>query len=78
MTRETHDQTEPSRIAPDPNLVWWKDKEVAAHFGISRNRVWAWVRQGRLPKPVKLGPNTSRWHVDVLNEWEAFRNAEAS
>jgi predicted DNA-binding transcriptional regulator AlpA len=49
---------------------WLRDREVAARVGISRNRVWAWTRIGHLPRPTKLGPNTSRWHVDVIEHWE--------
>ena len=39
---------------------------VAALHGISAPTVWRWVKTGRLPAPVKLGPNTTAWHVGTL------------
>ena len=52
------------------STIWLRDIEVADRVGVSRNRVWAWARMGHLPSPTKLGPNTSRWHVDVIKQWE--------
>jgi predicted DNA-binding transcriptional regulator AlpA len=39
---------------------------VASLNGISDPTVWRWVKSGRLPKPTKLGPNTTRWNVGSL------------
>jgi predicted DNA-binding transcriptional regulator AlpA len=39
---------------------------VAALNGISDPTVWRWVKSGRLPQPVKLGPNTTAWQVGSL------------
>ena len=39
---------------------------VAALHGIGPATVWRWVRAGRLPTPVKLGPNTTAWRVGEL------------
>lgn len=25
--------------------------------------IWRWAKTGRLPKPVKLGEGTTRWHL---------------
>lgn len=44
-------------------------REVSRTLNVSRATVWRWVNEGHLPRPVKLGPNTTRWRmVDV----EAF------
>lgn len=37
------------------------DKEVAQALGISRMSVWRWTKAGRLPKPRKIGANSTRW-----------------
>ena len=29
--------------------------------GWSRTTLWRWARNGRFPKPVKIGPNTTAW-----------------
>lgn len=37
------------------------DKEVARALGISRMTVWRWAKSGRIPKPRKIGENSTRW-----------------
>ena len=39
---------------------------VAALHGIGPATVWRWVKSGRLPAPLKLGPNTTAWNVGAL------------
>ncbi len=47
--------------------VLLKDVEVAKHLGITRKTVWVWVKQGRIPSPVRLvgaegsKQGTTRW-----------------
>lgn len=49
-----------------PNAAHVRLPVVAALKGISAPTVWRWVKAGRLPKPVKLGPNTTAWRVGDL------------
>ena len=35
-------------------------------MGIGKTTWWAGVREGRFPKPVKLGPRTSAWRVEDI------------
>lgn len=48
------------------------DKQVATYLSITRDTVWRWSREGRLPPPIKIGPNSTRWRrseIDLrLNE----------
>ena len=39
---------------------------VPAIYPISKSSWWEGVRSGRFPKPVKLGPNTTAWHVEDI------------
>lgn len=39
---------------------------VAGLHGVSVATVWRWVQAGRLPAPIKLGPNTTAWRVRDL------------
>lgn len=41
---------------------------VAALNSISAPTVWRWVKAGRLPAPIKLGPNTTVWRVGDLRQ----------
>lgn len=40
---------------------YFSDVELARRYDIARVSVWRWSAQGILPKPVRVGPNTSRW-----------------
>lgn len=43
--------------------------DLVALSGRSRTSLWRDVQQGRLPQPVKIGPNSARWSV---NDARAF------
>ena len=45
--------------------------QVAKRFGISADTVWRWTRDGAFPKPWKMGPNTTRWHLSEVEEHES-------
>ena len=47
---------------------------VAARYSIGVSTVWYWVKKGLLPKPQKIGPNTSRWDVNELDAFDASRD----
>ncbi|MBL8312306.1 MAG: AlpA family phage regulatory protein [Rubrivivax sp.] len=36
---------------------------------ISGATVWRGVKSGTFPKPLKLGPRTSVWSMDVIEAW---------
>ena len=43
------------------------DPPIPAVIPVSRSTWWAWVRSGKAPKPVKLGPRTTAWRAaDIL------------
>lgn len=44
--------------------------EVAARYGISRSTVWRWLKKGKIPKPIKLGEDSTRWRLSDLEAWE--------
>lgn len=46
-------------------------KEVAERYAISQNTVWRWAKQKRLPNPIKVGPNCTRWPADQLDKFDA-------
>lgn len=41
-------------------------KELCELFSVSRSTIWRWVQNGRLPKPLRLGPNVVGWPEDVI------------
>lgn len=52
--------------AVTPMLV--RVNQVAAMLGIGRSTVWRYVKQGKLPKPIKWQGNTV-WRVKDLEEF---------
>ncbi|XIA67997.1 helix-turn-helix transcriptional regulator [Bradyrhizobium sp. TZ2] len=46
-------------------------REIIAPVGplpIGKSSWWAGVRDGRFPKPVKLGPRITAWHVEDIRD----------
>jgi len=52
-----------------------RDTEIADRYGVSRNTIWRWTKEGRLPSPVRLGPGCTRWRLADIEQWEAEREA---
>jgi prophage regulatory protein len=43
------------------------DATLAKRCGVTRGTPWRWARMGRIPKPLKMGPNCTRWVLaDVI------------
>jgi predicted DNA-binding transcriptional regulator AlpA len=45
--------------------------DLVALSGRSRTSLWRDVNQGRLSKPVRLGPNCVRWRVEDARKYLA-------
>lgn len=43
-------------------------KEAAKHLRIGLSTWWLWVKQGKLPQPVRLGSRTSVWKASVVRD----------
>lgn len=61
---KTTDLTGDFDSKPDAALV--DDKTVAALLCVHRNSVWRLARAGKLPAPVKVSEQTTRWRVGDL------------
>lgn len=42
------------------------DSTIPAIIPVSKTTWWEGVRNGRFPKPVKLGPRTTAWRVEDI------------
>lgn len=51
-----------SQIIGDPKA----DPPIPAVIPVSRSSWWLGIRNGKYPKPVKLGPNTTAWPVESI------------
>lgn len=46
---------------------------------VSKSTWWQGVKDGRFPKPMKLGPRTTVWRVeDIRGLFEGIRDGETS
>ena len=59
-----------------PTRQYIRAQELAAMLAVHRTTLWRWVRDGHLPRPVKLGPNTVAWESTQVDAWLAAREAE--
>ena len=39
------------------------------YLPISKPTVWRWVREGKLPKPIALGPKVTAWDLDEVDKF---------
>ena len=53
-----------------------RDADLAERYGTCRATIWRWASRGILPKPVRLGPGTTRWNADEISEYEASRGTQ--
>lgn len=51
------------------DTLYYSDKSLASRYDVSRATIWRWVREGNLPKPVKINGST-RWSSHDLQKWE--------
>lgn len=45
------------------------DPGVPGLVPISASTLWQWVREGKFPKPVKIGPRTTAWRVEDVRAY---------
>ncbi|MGR3461296.1 MAG: helix-turn-helix transcriptional regulator [Roseovarius sp.] len=45
--------------------------QVCARYSISRTTVWRWIKAGRLPEPVQIGPGIRRFSIAALDQADA-------
>lgn len=55
-----------NQILPETGFV--RLPEVLKVFPVSKSTWWAGVKEGRYPKPVKLGPKMTAWRVEDIRE----------
>ncbi|MCZ8081101.1 MAG: AlpA family phage regulatory protein [Rhodobacteraceae bacterium] len=54
------------------------DTDLAAHFGVNRATIWAWVKRNEFPAPVRLSPQMTRWKWSDVEAWEAAQASAGS
>lgn len=44
-------------------------KEVEHIIGLKRSTIYDWMRSGRFPRPMRLGPKAVRWRQSDITTW---------
>ena len=66
----------PSTFLPADD-AFVRARECAAFLGIGLSTWWAWVKNGRVDRPIKLGPKTSVWQAGYVRDLQrAFCESE--
>lgn len=50
-------------------------KAVCQATGLPRSTIYAYVKRGDFPQPIKLGQRASAWSADEVADWQASRIA---
>lgn len=58
----------PQRPAPFGSTMFVDAREIACLLGCSAKHVCRLAKQGRLPKPVRIG-RLLRWSREVIEQW---------
>lgn len=45
--------------------------ELSDLFSRSKSSIYADIKKGKFPPPVKIGPRVSRWREDDVDKWIA-------
>lgn len=60
-------------ILPETGFI--RLPEVLKVFPVSKSTWWSGVKDGRYPKPVKLGPKITAWRVEDIRQLIASKEA---
>lgn len=44
---------------------------------VSAPTIWRWVREGKFPRPLSLGPKITAWRSEDIEQWLAGVNGQA-
>lgn len=55
-------------LAQEKQDRYMSANSLAAHYDIGVSTWWEWLRDGKVPPPEKLGPNTSRWRLAEVEQ----------
>ena len=47
--------------------------QLKTRLGVSGSSIWAWVKKGTFPAPIKLAENTTAWLLSDIEAWEQSR-----
>ncbi len=61
---------------PHP-VQFYRLPTIKAKLGISGSHIWALVKSGKFPKPIKLSENCTAWNAADVEAWSQARIADS-
>ncbi|OGS93308.1 MAG: AlpA family transcriptional regulator [Gallionellales bacterium GWA2_59_43] len=62
------------QTAPHP-AQFYRLPQLKAKLEVSGSSIWAWVKAGKFPKPIKLSENCTAWNAADVEAWAQSRIA---
>ena len=50
-------------------IKFYRLSQLKQQLSVSRSSIWAWVKEGSFPKPIKLGKNCTAWNAEDVHVW---------
>lgn len=67
--------TDPTKEQRESNIL--RIRQAAAYLGITNKTLYSWVKDGRLPEPIRLSPRVVGWKKSDLDSFiESCKQAE--
>ena len=71
--RRLHEQQASARL---PATGYVRESQlIPAIVPVSSATLWRWSKDGRFPKPARLGPRVTAWKVEDVRRWMAEKEA---
>lgn len=74
--KQHHHEADPLWFSSLPHEGFVREDQFLRHdrnphplIPVPSSTWWRWVRSGRAPQPVKLGPGVTAWKVGDLRDW---------
>jgi prophage regulatory protein len=68
MHRSPSHATGLQSAAPVEAQPYLRAAQAAARYGIARSTFWLYVKEGKLPQPIKFGPRIRVWKAEELDQ----------
>lgn len=50
-------------------IKFYRVKQLAEMFSVSKSSIWGWVKKGSFPQPIKLSNNITVWSSIDVTKW---------
>ncbi|MDE2309981.1 MAG: AlpA family phage regulatory protein [Betaproteobacteria bacterium] len=60
------------QTTPHP-AQFYRLPQLKSCLNVSGSSIWAWVKKGTFPKPIKLSENCTAWNAADIDAWAQSR-----